>query len=66
VPADSTGWAVYDDPADFPPFLCTICLSSNTWTEPVPVLAHHRTIGYVPGIRGCVDCFDRRLSGDGH
>lgn len=54
-------WRLYDDPADFPPFLCPECLSANTWTDPVPVVGGNETIGFVEGRRSCVDCWSRRL-----
>jgi len=60
--SEGHGWRVYLDPADFPPFLCADCLGSNTWTDPVTVMAKGQPVGYVEGRRGCTDCWERRLT----
>lgn len=60
-PGDGGGWRVYDDPSDFPPFLCPDCLGANTWTDPVPVVHERRTVGFTEGGRSCADCWERRL-----
>jgi len=59
---DHQGWRVFDDPGDFPPFLCPDCLGANTWTEPIPVVQGSRTIGFTEGPRGCSDCWERRIA----
>jgi len=58
---DGRGWHLYENARQFPPFLCSACLSANTWTEPVRVTSGSETVGFVEGQRGCLDCWSRRL-----